>query len=109
MKFKEKEAELLRIRSSDKETTTDKHTSCAKVPTLPVCQEERDEMESHLLRFVRFAATNSRPREQRVTCLGASLSAETLDTHTKVSGKESKDYNIVRTELLKRFNLNVTK
>ncbi|GFS06478.1 SCAN domain-containing protein 3 [Elysia marginata] len=85
----ETEADLLRIRSSDKETATAKHNSHAKAPKLPEFRKERDEMESYFLIFERFAATNNWPKEQWATHMSALLSDDALDTYTRLSEKKN--------------------
>ncbi|RUS75619.1 hypothetical protein EGW08_016612 [Elysia chlorotica] len=101
----EKEAELLRLRPAGSADKTVVKAGQAKAPKLPEFQEGRDDMESYLLRFERFAATNNWPRTDWTTHLSALLSAKALDTYSRLSEEESMDYKRVKKALLMRYNL----
>ncbi|GFS10676.1 hypothetical protein ElyMa_006651800 [Elysia marginata] len=77
----------------------------AKAPKLPEFREGRDEIESYLLRFERFAVTNSWPREHWATHLSALLRGKALDTYKRLSEHESTEYDVVKRAILKRYNL----
>ena len=113
----EKEAELLRLRnavpsngepsprSEDGSGGARSAVGQAKAPKLPDFKEGRDDMESYLLRFERFASANCWPRENWAVHLSALLSGKALDTFSRLSEDESTDYDVVKRALLKRYNL----
>ncbi|GFO09163.1 retrovirus-related pol polyprotein from transposon 297 [Plakobranchus ocellatus] len=102
----EKEAELLRLRPEEAGPNTVRTPAGqAKAPKLPEYKEGKDDMESYLLRFERFATTNGWPRANWAVHLSALLSAKALDTYGRLSDHESTDYDVVKRALLKRYNL----
>ena len=113
----EKEAELLRLRnavpsngepsprSEDRLGGAKAAAGQAKAPKLPDFKEGRDDMESCLLRFERFASANCWPRENWAVHISALQSGKALDTFSRLSEDESTDYDVVKRALLKRYNL----
>ena len=113
----EKEAELLRLRnavpsngepsprSEDRLGGARSAVGQAKAPKLPDFKEGRDDMESYLLRFERFASANYWPRENWAVHVSALLSGKALDTFSRLSEDESTDYDVVKRALLRRYNL----
>ena len=113
----EKEAELLRLRnavpsngepsprSEDRLGGARSAVGQAKAPKLPDFKEGRDDMESYLLRFERFASAKCWPRENWAVPVSALLSGKALDTFSRLSEDESTDYDVVKRALLKRYNL----
>ena len=99
----EKEAELLVLRlrnavpsngepsprSEDRLGGARSAVGQAKAPKLPDFKEGRDDMESYLLRFERFASANCWPRENWAVHLCALLSGKALDTFRLGRCKES--------------------
>ena len=74
----------------------------AKAPKLPDFKEGRDDMESYLHRFERFAKINAWPKENWAVHLSVLLSAKALDTYNRLDDHESTDYDSVKRALLKR-------
>ena len=113
----EKEAELLRLRnavpsngepsprSEDRLGGARSAVGQAKAPKLPDFKEGRDDMESYLLRFERFASANYWSRENWAVHLSALQIGKALDTFSRLSEDESTDYDVVKRALLKRYNM----
>ena len=76
-----------------------------KIPKLPVFQEESDDLDSYLLRFEKYAQVIGWPRDTWALNLSALLSGKALQVYTRLSVRESQDYEKVREALCKRFNL----
>ena len=77
----------------------------AKIPKLPPFNEQRDNMDAYLKRFERFAESAGWDRSHWATNLSALLQGTALDVYSRLSGTEALDYDILRTSLLKRFQL----
>ena len=83
---------------------TNNRTGQAKAPKLPEFREGRDDIESYLLRFERFTASNNRSRVDWAIHLSALLSGKALDMYSRLNEAESNDYDIVQKALLTRYN-----
>ena len=77
----------------------------AKTPKLPNFVDYKDEMDSYLQRFERFAEDNNWPRTIWASSLSALLSGRALDVYGRMSDREAKDYDLVKRALFKRYNL----
>ena len=94
------ELELRKIMANS--TTTG--TEClAKTPKLPPFVEGKDEIDSYLLRFERFAETNKWSKDGWASKLSALLSGKALDVYSRLSTKDATDYNKLRQAVLRRY------
>ena len=78
------------------------HTS-AKVPKMPVFDDNRDDIDSYLRRFERYATSQKWHKENWATNLSALLQGKALDVYALLSVDQSGDYDVLKTALLHRF------
>ncbi|GFO08874.1 retroviral-like aspartic protease 1 [Plakobranchus ocellatus] len=79
--------------------------SGAKHPKLPNFQDGRDDLDTWLTRFERFAESNGWPREKWSSSLCALLTGRALDCYGRLSAEQAKDYDKVKEALIKRYDL----
>ncbi|KAK3795059.1 hypothetical protein RRG08_026907 [Elysia crispata] len=76
-----------------------------KMPKLPAFVDRKDDLDSWLLRFERFATTSGWPKESWCTPLSALLTGRALEAFCPLSETEVTDYDRVKEVLQKRYNL----
>ena len=76
-----------------------------KLPRLPAFVDGKDDLDSWLLRFERFANTSGWPKENWCTSLSALLTGRALEIFCRLSESEAIDYDRVKEVLQKRYNL----
>ena len=103
---KERKHELQKLQyQSEIESTSRQATSLVQTPKLPPFVEDRDEMDSYLLRFERFARAAGWEEEQWAVSLSALLTGKALDIYYRMDTEESSDYQTLKNSLLKRYGL----
>ncbi|KAK3790633.1 hypothetical protein RRG08_043916 [Elysia crispata] len=73
------------------------------MPKLPAFVDRKDDLDSWLLRFERFATTSGWPKESWCTPLSALLTGRALEAFCRLSETEATDYDRVKEVLQKRF------
>ncbi|KAK3785124.1 hypothetical protein RRG08_021924 [Elysia crispata] len=76
-----------------------------KMPKLPAFLDRKDDLDSWLLRFERFATTSGWPKESWCTPLSPLLTGRALEAFCHLSETEATDYDRVKEVLQKRYNL----
>ena len=76
-----------------------------KMPGLPAFVDRKDDLDSWLLRFERFATTGGWPKESWCTPLSALLTGRALEAFCRLSENEATDYDRVKEVLKKRYIL----
>ena len=76
-----------------------------RAPKMPAFDETRDEMDSYLCRFERYATANKWDKSTWATNLSALLRGKALDVYALLPIEQSLDYNVLKTSLLKRYDL----
>ena len=76
-----------------------------KGPKLPWFDEDKDNMDSYLSRFERYAALQGWKIDQWSLHLSALLKGKALDVYSRLPTEDSLDYEKLKTALLKRFEL----
>ncbi|KAK3802309.1 hypothetical protein RRG08_066147 [Elysia crispata] len=76
-----------------------------KMPKLPAFVDRKDDLDSWLIRFERFATTSGWPKESWCTPLSALLIGRALEAFCRLSETEATDYDRVKEVLQKRYNL----
>ncbi|XP_072174277.1 uncharacterized protein [Diadema setosum] len=74
-------------------------------PKLPTFEEGKDNLDTYLNRFERYATANEWPPATWATNLSALLSGKALDTYARLSEEEAVDYEALKEALLKRYDL----
>ena len=77
----------------------------AKVPNLPSFIDRKDELDSYLLRFERFAPANSWDRSTWASSLSALFTGNDLQVYGRMSDDAAKDYDSLKKALYRRYDL----
>ena len=102
----QKQIELAKINVDSKTVLAAKGPDVkAKIPKLPSFNEERDNMDSYLKRFERFATNAKWPKGEWATNLASLLQGKALDVYSRLSSEEATDYDKLSDALLKRYQL----
>ena len=72
---------------------------------MPPFDETRDEMDSYLCRFERYATVNKWDKSTWATNLSALLRGKALDVYALLPVEQSLNYDVLKTALLKRYDL----
>jgi len=83
----------------------DKHSSSIRSPKLPPFDEKNDEMDSYLRRFERYATAHSWDKDIWATHLSALLKGKALDVYARLPVENALNYDMLKSSLLKRFDL----
>ena len=103
---KERKHELEKLQYQSKVQSTSRQvTSTVQTPKLPPFVEGRDEMDSYLLRFERFARAAEWEKDQWAVSLSALLTGKALDIYYRMDVEESSDYDDLKQALLRRYGL----
>ena len=76
----------------------------AKSPKLPSFIDEKDELDSYLLRFERYAENASWEKDTWAIKLSALLTGRAMDVYTRMSDSDASDYDKLKKALLTRYN-----
>ena len=76
----------------------------AKSPKLPSFVDEKDELDSYLLRFERYAESASWEKDTWAIKLSALLTGRAMDVYTRMSDADASDYDKLKKALLTRYN-----
>ena len=76
----------------------------AKSPKLPSFIDEKDELDSYLLRFERYAENASWEKGTWAIKLSALLTGRAMDVYTRMSDADASDYDKLKKALLTRYN-----
>ena len=76
----------------------------AKSPKLPSFVDEKDELDSYLLRFERYAENASWEKDTWAIKLSVLLTGRAMDVYTRMSDADASDYDKLKKALLTRYN-----
>ena len=76
----------------------------AKRPKLPSFVDGRDDIDSYLLRFERYATNVKWASDTWAIKLSALLSGKAMDVYTRLSTEDAQDYSKLKKSLLTRYN-----
>ena len=93
----------LQHKSSEK--TSEPHTSTPKFPKIPPFEDGKDDMDSYLRRFERYAGVQKWPKPTWATHLSALLKGRALDVYALLPSEYALDYDFLKDALLKRYDL----
>ena len=98
------EGELERL-EAQKALTQPRETIKAKAPKIPAFNEGKDEMDSFLLRFERYATAQKWEPDTWATGLSALLQGKALDGYALMPKEDALNYDKLKVALLKRYEL----
>ena len=98
------EGELERL-ETQKALTQPRETIKAKAPKIPAFNEGKDEMDSYLLRFERYATAQKWEPDTWATGLSALLQGKALDVYALMPKEDALNYDKLKVALLKRYEL----
>ena len=101
----EKEIELAKINASKDDSKFKSLDVKAKLPKLPAFSEGKDDIDSFLKRFERFAINAKWHKEEWATNLSALLQGKALDVYSRLSAADAQDYDKLCDNLLRRYQL----
>ena len=90
--------------SGSSATTPPPRNKDAKSPKLPSFVDEKDELDSYLLRFERYAENASWEKDTWAIKLSALLTGRAMDVYTRMSDADASDYDKLKKALLTRYN-----
>jgi hypothetical protein len=82
----------LELQSANVEVNSDSIKSAAKLPKLPTFADGKDDLDSYLQRFERFAKNNNWDQSTWSTSLSALLTGRALDVYSRLSETAAVDY-----------------
>ena len=85
-------------------TTPPSRNKDAKSPKLPSFIDEKDELDSYLLCFERYAENASWEKDTWAIKLSALLTGRAMDVYTRMSDTDASDYDKWKKALLTRYN-----
>ena len=98
------EDELERL-EAQRALTQPRETMKAKSPRIPAFNEGKDEMDSYLLRFERYATAQKWEPDIWATGLSALLQGKALDVYALMPKEDALNYEKLKVALLKRYEL----
>ena len=98
------EDELERL-EAQKALTQPRETIKAKAPKIPAFNEGKDEMDSYLLRFERYATAQKWEPDTWATGLSALLQGKALNVYALMPKEDALNYDKLKVALLKRYEL----
>ena len=98
------EDELERL-EAQKALTQPRETIKAKAPKIPAFNEGKDEMDSYLLRFERYATAQKWEPDTWATGLSGLLQGKALDVYALMPKEDALNYYKLKVALLKRYEL----
>ena len=85
-------------------TTPPPRNKDAKSPKLPSFIDQKDGLDSYLLRFERYAENASWEKDTWAIKLSALLTGRAMDVYTRMSDADASDYDKLKKALLTRYN-----
>ena len=104
LKIKEMELQAQAQVTASSATTPPPRNKDAKSPKLPPFIDEKDELDSYLLRFERYAENASWEKDTWAIKLSALLTGRAMDVYTRMSDADASDYDKLKKALLTRYN-----
>ena len=99
------EMELLDLKLKGGVGVVEKSVQKPKGPKIPPFEEGKDEMDSYLHRFERYALAQSWNKDLWATHLSAVLKGKALDVYALLPSDQALDYDALKMALLQRYEL----
>lgn len=81
------------------------NTSAPRAPKIPYFEDGKDDMDSYLRRFERYAISQKWKNSELATNLSALLRGKALDVYALMPADKALDYEALKDALLKRYDL----
>ena len=94
-----------KAQAENKDTIKQNASRIPEMTSLPVFMDGKDDIHSYLERFERYAKAHKWDADNWATMLSALLSGTALDVYARLSSADAVKYEVVKTALLKRYNL----
>ncbi|XP_022095014.1 uncharacterized protein LOC110981615 [Acanthaster planci] len=91
--------------SSPNAQSTFRSSHSAKIPKLPVFNEQTDDLDAYLRRFEQFAELNEWPEGEWGMALSALLKGKALEVYSRLPAEKARDFSEIKKALLNRFRL----
>lgn len=91
-----------KLQLTEKETNSE-HSNNAKSPKMPFLDESKDDIDSYLRRFERYATAQKWKKDSWAVNLSALLQGRALDVYALLPQEKATDYDALKTALLKRL------
>ena len=104
LKIKEMELQAQAQAAASSATTPTPRNKDAKSPKLPSFIDEKDELDSYLLCFERYAENASWEKDTWAIKLSALLTGRAMDVYTRMSDADASDCDKLKKALLTRYN-----
>ena len=107
LKFKEMELQAQQAQAqatASSATIPPPRNKDAKSPNLPYFIDEKDELDSYLLRFEHYAENASWEKDTWAIKLSALLTGRAMDVYTRMWDADASDYDKLKKALLTRYN-----
>ena len=109
----EKEAEIVKLKVENRDelsvpTTTRQETTKTKLPQLPLYTEGTD-LEQYLSRFERYFSVTNFDESKKAVILASYLQGKSLEVFHKLPEQDCHNYEILKSALLKRYNITAAK
>ena len=95
----------LELKSGKEQKHDAKAKPTGKIPKLPVFQDDKDDLDSYLNRFERYAESQSWPKQNWAINLSALLTGKALSVYSRIPTDEADDYYALKVALFKQYNL----
>ena len=102
---REHELELARLGQGNRDDRPRDREDRAKAPKLPLFVDGKDDLDTYLQRFERFAETAKWKKDGWASKLSALLSGHALEVYSHLSEEGAKKYDKVKIALMKRYDL----
>ena len=99
---REHELELARLGHGNLDDRPRGREDRAKAPKLPLFVDGKDDLDTYLQTFERFAETSKWKKDGWASKLSALLSGQALEVYSHLSEEAAKDYDKVKIALMKR-------
>ena len=107
LSMKRLELDYFAMTNTNRSSSTNSSTLAGqmKKPKLPNFIDYKDDLDSYLNRFERFAKSNDWDKEMWAVSLSALLTGRALDVYSRLSEEDASDYDLLKEALLKRYDL----
>jgi len=86
-------------------TSTSRRRHKKAGPKLPHFEESKDNIDSYLRRFERYAVLRGWPKDEWALYLSALLTGKALEVYSRLTEEEAYDYNRLKAALLRKYEL----